>query len=226
MDTKIAGTFYNAVGVEPRNDPESEASSFAVERFRDQLVRTIMPGMRVLDLGCNTGRFVFAAEELGAIATGIDCATIPLAHAREVANRRKSRALFVEGDYTALPFPSASFDAVLFINNIVECSYEEADTVIRQLPDILAPGGLFCLTLPDYLAQHQIKGRDLSGFDRLTGKWDTPSELPRHGVVPYHAYFWTAPFAKFVCSRYLALQEEEALDGGYHWLVFRNKGKK
>ena len=224
MDTNIASSFYNAVGVEPRTDPECEESRFAVARFHVQLTRTIMSGMRVLDLGCNAGRFVFAAEALGAMATGIDCATIPVAHARDVASRRGSRAQFVEGDYTSLPFPLASFDAVLFINNIVECSYEEADMVIRQLPNILAPGGLLCLTLPDYLAQHQIKGRELSGFDRSTGKQHSAGDFPGQGVVPYHAYFWTAAFAKFVCSRYLILQDEEMLDGGYHWLVFQ-RGK-
>ncbi|HEY3375980.1 MAG TPA: class I SAM-dependent methyltransferase [Armatimonadota bacterium] len=223
METSVASGFYNAAGVAPRNDPESEASRFAVDRFRAQLARTITPGMRVLDLGCNTGRFVFAAEEFGAVATGIDCAAIPLAHARAVAQRRGSRAQFVEGDYTALPFPPASFDAVLFINNIVECSYDDADILLRQLPVILVPGGMFCLTLPDYLAQHQLNGRNLLCFDRATGRWDTSSDIPGHGMVPHHAYFWTAAFAEFVCARYLVLQEEEALEGGFHWMVFRNE---
>lgn len=51
MDTNTASTFHNAAGVEPRNDPESEASGFAVERFWQQLARIITPGMRAVEGG-------------------------------------------------------------------------------------------------------------------------------------------------------------------------------
>ena len=151
MDTCTASHFYNATGVLQRNDPESKASRFAVDRFRPQLTRTLTPGMRVLDLACNAGRFVFAAEDLGATATGIDCAAVPLAHARQVSRRRGIRAQFVQGDYAALPHAPGSFDAVLFINNIVECSYDEAReggyhwVVYRQCPAAATrPGSHSC----------------------------------------------------------------------------------
>ena len=39
--------------------------------------------MRALDLGCNAGRFTFAMEDMGAIATGIDFAEIPLRFSRD-----------------------------------------------------------------------------------------------------------------------------------------------
>jgi len=222
MDIETARHFYNCSGVDPRTDPECVESRFAVDRFRPQLERTITPGLRLLDLGCNAGRFVFAAEELGAVPVGIDCATIPLAHARQVAERRGSCATFIQGDYTALSFAPASFDIALLINNIVECSYDDFAALLRQLHTILTPDGLFCLSMPDYLAQHQERGRSLLDFDPSTGKQVTTCDFPEHGTVPYHAYFWTAAFAKHLCARYLVLQEEERLAGGYCWFVFRN----
>ena len=82
---------YNISGVHPTTDPDNPRSQFAVDRYQNHLPKLIKPGMRALDLGCNAGRYTFAMEEMGAIATGIDFAEIPLRHAKEVAQKRKSR---------------------------------------------------------------------------------------------------------------------------------------
>ena len=85
---------YNVSGVHPTTDPDNPRSRFAVDRYEDHLRKRIRPGMRVLDLGCNAGRMTFAMEEMGAIATGIDFAEIPLLHAKKVAQKRKSQCQF------------------------------------------------------------------------------------------------------------------------------------
>ncbi len=82
--------FYNVSGVHPTTDPDNPRSQFAVDRYEDYLRKLIKPGMRALDLGCNAGRFTFAMEEMGAVATGIDFAEIPLLHAKKVAEKTGS----------------------------------------------------------------------------------------------------------------------------------------
>lgn len=217
MDTAIARNFYNCI------EPEcGEERRFVVDRVRAQLTRSITPGMRVLDLGCGAGRFTFAAEELGAAAVGIDCADVLLEHAHKIAKQRGSSSQFVLGDYRSLPFAPASFDVALLMSNIVECSYQDMDVILSQLRVILSPGGLLCFSMPDYLAQHQQNGRSLLEFDPATGKNESINEIPGCGRFPSHTYFWTAGFAKHVCSRHMVLHEDEALSEGKHWLAFRN----
>jgi SAM-dependent methyltransferase len=217
MDTKIASGFYNSI------EPEcGEERGFVVDRVRPQLARAIKPGTRVLDLGCGAGRFTFAAEDMGAIPVGIDCASVLLAHGRRVAEQRGSCAHFVEGDYSALPFAPESFDVALLMCNIVECSYHDVDSLLAQLRVILVRDGILCFDMPDYLAQHQQNGRSLMEYDPCTGRKESISEIPGRGKFPVQSYFWTAAFAKHVCSRHLALHEDEPLSGGRHWLAFRN----
>src|SRR5205085_127564 len=69
-------------------------------------------GLRLLDIGCNWGRWSIAAGRRGYQAIGID----PGMAAIEAANR-VSRALgqspgFLVGDGRSLPFPDQSFDVV------------------------------------------------------------------------------------------------------------------
>jgi len=216
MDTKLARAFYNAVGVVPQNDPEQEASRAKLDLIFPELRRVIKPGMRVLDLGCGAGRYTFGVEELGAIPVGIDCAEVPLAHARQVALRRNSQARFVEGDYTKLPFKADSFEAALLISNLLECSYDDFDAIAKQLQVILTPGGVFCMRFGYSLAEH-----DTASLDHSTGRWDCSWEVPDHGQFPQQHYFWIAAFAKHIAGRYLTVHEEDTRDGNTYWLTMK-----
>ncbi len=75
---KATRKHYNAGGVHPTTDPDNPRSQFAVDRYEDHLRKLVRPGMRALDLGCNAGRFTFAMADMGAIATGIDFASVQL----------------------------------------------------------------------------------------------------------------------------------------------------
>jgi SAM-dependent methyltransferase len=219
-DRQAAARFYNASGVVAQNDPECAEAWRRVEPLRPHLARAITPGLRVLDLGCGAGRFVFAIEEMGALPVGIDGAAVPLSHAPRVAARRGSRARFVLGDYCALPFAPASFDAVLLINNIVECSYDNFETLVRQVRDVLAPGGRFLFSVPD-------REQRLPGTDPATGRQEEPAGIPGHEEVPYFGYFWTLASAKHIAARHLVQCEEHQIASGspWYWLVYGKAGK-
>ena len=115
---------YNVSGVHATTAPDNPRSQFAVDRYKNHLPKLIKPGMRALDLGCNAGRYTFAMEEMGAIATGIDFAEIPLRHAKEVAQKRKSRCQFNIGNIAALPYKQNSFDLALLPQNNGYLSYQ------------------------------------------------------------------------------------------------------
>lgn len=214
MDTKLAAAFYNRI--EPEHGQDRPR---IVDRIRPQLTRTLKPGMRVLDPGCGAGRFTFAVEEMAAAPVGIDCAGTLLDYARGVAESRGSCTRFVQGDYCELPFAPESFDAVLLIDNLVECSYDDADSIARQVKGVLRPGGLFCLCMADHLEKHR-KGYDLTPFDTSTGMKVGMYDPDGQGPVPYHSCFWTLLFAKHLFSRHLILRDEEVLSPGKHWLVY------
>jgi SAM-dependent methyltransferase len=226
MDTFIARRFYNAAGVTPRNDPENQESLFAIDRIRIQLEREIIIGVRVLDLGCGAGRYTFAVEKMGTIPTGIDCANIPLEYARQIAARRCSKATFIEGDVCNLPFGENSFDLALLVgNNIVEYSYNDIDRIAEQLRTILTSGGKLCIGMNDGVVKWSNREETPDRYDAFTGLLKFEHDIPGHGIIPYHTYFWTVGFAKYVISRYLELVREEALGQNRYWIVFAREDK-
>ena len=99
----------------------------------------LKPGQRVLDIGCAKG---FLVKDLmkacpGLEAFGLDISEYALLHCeREVVGRLHL------GRCDRLPFPDASFDAVLSINTVHNC---DRAGVIRTLREIerLSPGRAF-----------------------------------------------------------------------------------
>ena len=162
--------FYNAAGVHPTTDPDNPRSQFAVDRYEDHLCKLIKPGMRALDLGCNAGRFAFAMEDMGAIATGIDFAEIPLRHAKKVADKRGSRCQFNIGDITALPYKADSFDLALLPHNIIYLSYQTLESVSVQLKRILSDNGIFVVIMDDELVKR-------AGEEALPERYDVQTGL-------------------------------------------------
>jgi SAM-dependent methyltransferase len=72
----------------------------------------LRPGEPFLDLACGTGGVALVAARVGADVTGLDIAADQLAKARAAAEAAGLSIRFDEGDAQALPYPSASFDAV------------------------------------------------------------------------------------------------------------------
>ncbi len=224
MRVKVASTFYNAAGVCETTDPACEQSRFAVDRVRPQLDAAIRPGQRVLDLGCNAGRFVFAAEVMGAVATGVDCAAVPLRHARALAKQRGSTASFIRADYLRLPLEPASFDVVLLINNIVECSYADAARLSEQVHRVLTPRGRLCVSMHDAVLKQVRKGAP-NGYDASTGALNSRYRVRGETELPYDAHYWTVGFLKHVLSPRFRCEHEEPLADEMFWLIFRPRGR-
>jgi SAM-dependent methyltransferase len=86
-----------------------------VQVVADRLVEAVdvLPGDRVLDVGCGSGNTAIAAARCFAEVTGIDFVPALLERGRVRAAAEFLALEFVEGDAQELPFEDGSFDVVL-----------------------------------------------------------------------------------------------------------------
>ena len=216
---------YNISGVHPTTDPDNPKSQFAVDRYKDHLPKLIKPGMRALDLGCNAGRYTFAMEEMGAIATGIDFAEIPLRHAKRVAKKRKSRCQFNIGNIASLPYKENSFDLALLPQNNGYLSYQMLESLTVQLKQILSDNGIFVVIMHDELVKRAGEETLLERYDVQTGLMEGNITSPGKGVYAAPWIFWTVAFARYIIEKHLSLEDIEQIEENRFMLVFCNKKK-
>jgi SAM-dependent methyltransferase len=107
---------------------------------------------RILDLGSGVGGFVIACRERGLQAFGLEPDRIGQgAHITsiQIARRRLSAPVFVNGVGEALPFSSECFDLVV-MNQVIE-HVENQRAVVREAARVLGPGGALYVACPNYL---------------------------------------------------------------------------
>jgi ubiquinone/menaquinone biosynthesis C-methylase UbiE len=99
----------------------------------------IRAGWRVLDVACGSGNAAIAAARRGAEAVGIDYVPALLARGRRRAGAEGLGVDLVEGDAEAIPFPDASFDAVLSVFGAMFAP--DHARAFSELARVCRPGG-------------------------------------------------------------------------------------
>lgn len=100
-------------------------------------------GMRVLDVGCGSGRFAHLAAARGAIVSGIDAASRFV----EIARRRAPDSDLRIGEIEDLPWADHSFDVVTGFNSFqyaaspANALREAARVAVRRAPIFIATWG-------------------------------------------------------------------------------------
>jgi SAM-dependent methyltransferase len=92
----------------------------------------IVPGSRVLDLACGTGRHAIAAAQLGADVVAIDRDADTLASAREFAAQAGVRVDWQQADLEDDWPDWGRFDVVLVFNYLDRPRFPRARNVVRQ----------------------------------------------------------------------------------------------
>ena len=124
----------------------------------------LAPGARLLDAGCGSGRNAQElCRRLKVAGYGIDSS----AHAAALWNGDSTihRCL---GSVNRLPFPDASFDAVVSVD-VVGCQGVDAQGSISEMARVARPGGGVVLVVPAYqwlLSRHDLAVHSVHRFTR------------------------------------------------------------
>jgi SAM-dependent methyltransferase len=111
-------------------------------KYADML-RPVVAGARVLDVGCGTGQVVERIQGAGFEAYGVDVSEPNIARARRVSERCQ---LY---DGRRLPFPDGHFASAGALNVLEHV--DEPEAFIGELARVVAPGGKLVLSSPNFL---------------------------------------------------------------------------
>jgi ubiquinone/menaquinone biosynthesis C-methylase UbiE len=116
--------------------------------LRERLVglARLESGEAALDVGCGTGALALAAKDRvgpGSHVCGVDPSSEMVARARRKATRAGVDVRFETAAVEALPFPDATFDAVLSSLMLHHLTEEGRGQGIAEIARVLKPGGKF-----------------------------------------------------------------------------------
>ncbi len=137
-------------------------------------------GERLLDIGCNWGRWSIAAAAKGYRPVGLDPSLDAVLAARRVAMQVGAAADFVVGDARFLPFADDAFDTVFSYGVFQHFSKDNVRTSLDEIVRVLRPEGMSLIQMPNKFGIRQYQQRRRRGFAQREGfevrHW-TPSEL-------------------------------------------------
>ena len=126
-----------------------------LQRLRE--ARDIMPGLKLLEVSCGRGGGLNAvlSEATEIDATGLDVAHSAVEFCRKTYGE-SDRLRFVQGSALELPFPDASFDAVLNVE--ASNDYPDRALFFREVARVLKPDGI--LLYADTMKQGRRHGME------------------------------------------------------------------
>jgi ubiquinone/menaquinone biosynthesis C-methylase UbiE len=151
--------------------------------LRAQVLRVLPPHARVLDAGCGTGGMLSVLHSFD--AHGIDASPSAIQHCQQRGLSRVSLA-----SVHALPFPDASFDAVLSLDVLYHANVDEA-RALAEMRRVLKPGGLLVMNLPAFECLRGSHDVAVSGVRRYTS-CHVQRLLRLHSLKPEMTHYWNA----------------------------------
>lgn len=135
------------------------------------------PGMRVLDVASGPGHVAAAAAARGARAAGVDLAPRMVA----LAAARHPGIAFRVADVEALPFPAASFDALVCSFGLGHFPHPEA--AMAECARVVAPGGRLAFAWWDAPERQRLQALFREALAEAGAV--PPPEVPRHSTLRF-----------------------------------------
>ncbi len=175
----------------------------------------LVPGARVLDLGCGAGRHAFELMRRGATVVALDRGRDELEAVRATSGAMHEAGELpspdvggpVRGDALALPFPDDSFDRIVAAEVLEHISADEA--ALAELVRVLRPGGRIAVTVPAWFPERVCWALD-SGYHETPGghvriyrKGDLETRLAEAGMqvtASHHAHALHSPYWWVRCA--------------------------
>ena len=118
-------------------------------------------GVRVLDVGCGTGKQLERYLEAGCQVSGVDKSPAMLSRARETLGTQADLRL---ADAQALPHPNASFDVVSATLMVHELDRKARRLVVEEMLRVLDSDGSLLIIDFHVGRLHGVTGRAMRGF--------------------------------------------------------------
>jgi ubiquinone/menaquinone biosynthesis C-methylase UbiE len=130
---------------------------------------SLSPGLRILEVGCGTGRTACLLAEMGHDVTALDRSDSMLEKAKRRAQLQKLNVRYLKGDAQSLPFEDHEFD-VVFVESVT--LFVDPQTAIKEYNRVLRAGGQLLDREMYRSADHP---RLLSVMRQLYGSSDIPA---------------------------------------------------
>jgi 2-polyprenyl-3-methyl-5-hydroxy-6-metoxy-1,4-benzoquinol methylase len=159
---------------------------YAIGKLRDypipELRLPVGRGERLLDVGCNWGRWSIAAARKGYQVVGIDPDLEALVAASRVAKSLGLNITFLCADARYLPFPDASFTRVFSYSVIQHFGKADARAALAEVSRVLEANGQSMIQMPNAFGVRSVYHQARRGFhvrSLFDVRYWTPRELTK-----------------------------------------------
>ena len=165
-------------------ESDAEAARLELKTDFERLARQarwagIAPGMRVADIGCGSGKttaFLHQLVQPDGTAVGVDASEERLAHARE--HFAAAGIEYLRRDFYQPLTDMGRFDFI-WVRFVLEYHRQAAARIVRNLLDVLNPGGILCLIDLDYncLSHYGLSDRLDRAIAGVIGHLETTADF-------------------------------------------------